>query len=94
MRDPVHARDLLGVEPNFFVNGAAQAVKHSAFHGVTQALGIDHETAVMCAHQPLRPYMAGLAVHFDLGDLRDDGLAAERVCDAASGQDVSLAESV
>ena len=33
--------------------------------------------------------MAGLAIHLDLGDLGDDGLAAEGVGDAAAGQDVA-----
>src|SRR5258708_18138532 len=33
--------------------------------------------------------MSGLTIHFDLGYFRGDGLAAESVRDAASGQDVS-----
>ena len=92
MRHPVHARDLLRVEPDFFVNCTAQPVQRSAFQGAAKALGIDDQTAVVGTYQPLRPYMAGLAIHFHLGDLRNNGLAAECVRDAAAGQDVSLAE--
>src|SRR5215813_11798870 len=56
-----------------------------------QTLRVDHEAAVMSAHQLPGPDMAGLAVHFDFGDLGNHGLPTERVCDAASGQDISVA---
>jgi hypothetical protein len=50
----------------------------------------DHQAAVVSARQRLRPHVTGLAVHLDLGDLRHNGLAAERVRDTAPGQDVSF----
>src|SRR5215831_14999290 len=64
-------------------------MQHSAFHRVTQALRVHHQTAVMRTHEALRPYMTGLAVYFHLGNLSHNGLAAERVCHAAPSQDVS-----
>ena len=36
--------------------------------------------------------MVGLAIDFHLGNLRNHGLAAERVSQAASGQDIGTAE--
>ena len=64
-------------------------MEHAALDGAAQRLGVDHQSAVVRAHQPLHPDVAGLAIHLDLGDLRDDRLVAERVRDAASGQNVS-----
>ena len=77
MREPVHARHLFGVEPHFFVQSAAQAVKRAAFDGVAKAKRIDDQAAVVRAHQALRPDVTGLPIHLDLRDLRDDGLPAE-----------------
>src|SRR5260370_35475715 len=91
MRDPIPAGPLFGTEPDLPMNRAAQAVQGAAFDGVVQALWIHHEAAVMRAHDPLRPDVAGLSIHFDLGDLRHNGLAAERVRDTASRQNVAVA---
>ena len=49
MGNPVHARDLLRIEANLFVNRAAQPMQHRAFHSVAKALRIDDQTAVMRA---------------------------------------------
>ena len=45
----------------------------------------------MRADEPLHPDAAGAAVDLDLGDLRDDGLTAKGVGDAAAGEDVAAA---
>ena len=58
------------------------------------ALGVDHQPAVVRADQPLHPDVAGPAVHLDLGNLRDDRLAAEGVGDAAAGEDVAGADAL
>ena len=89
MRVPIHAGDLCGIELYFFVERAAQGVEHGAFDRVTQRHGVDHQPAVVRAHQPLHPDMAGSAIHLDLGDLGDHGLIAEGVGYTTSGQDLS-----
>ena len=93
MRDPVHARHLLGVELHFLVERAAQRVEHAALDGAAQRLRVDDQPAVVRAHQPLHPDVTGPAIHLDLGDLGDDGLAAEGVGDAAPGEDVAGADA-
>ena len=76
MRGPIPARHFFRVEPDFLVNRAAQAVQGAALDRVMQALGIHHKAAVMRAYDSLRPYMTGLTIHFNLGDLRHNRLAA------------------
>ncbi len=52
--------------------------------------GLTTSPAVVTADEPFRPDMASLAVHFHFRDFRYDGRTAERVRNAASGQDVSI----
>src|SRR5688572_20242779 len=51
--------------------------------------GVDHQAAVVGDDDALDPDVAGLAVDLDLADLRDHGLAAIRVGDAAARRDVA-----
>ncbi len=88
VREPVDARHLLGGEPDFLVKGAAQAVKRTTFQRATKALRIYNQTAVVSAHQALRPHMTGLAIHLYLGDLGNDRLPAEGVSDTATREDI------
>jgi hypothetical protein len=76
VRNPADACDFLRVELNLFVNSTAQPVQQRALDSVPQGLGIDDQTAVMRTHEALRPYVAGLAIHFDLGDNRNNCLPA------------------
>src|SRR5580704_5618229 len=86
MRDPVHARDLFRIELDLFMKRAAQRMQHRALDGVAKRLRVDHEAAVVRAHQPLHPDVAGAAVHLDLGDLRGNGLSAECIRETAPRQ--------
>ena len=88
-RAPVHAGHLLAVEHDFLVQRAAESVHQRPLDGAAQRLGIDHETTVMRADEPFHPDVAGLAIHLHLGDLRDNRLPAERVGDAAAGEDAA-----
>ena len=92
MRDPIHARHLLGVELHLLVKRAAQPVEHVAFEDVTQSVGVDYEPAVVGADEALHPDVSGFAIHFDLGDLRDDRSAAAGVRDPTSGENPVGAE--
>ena len=74
---------------HLFVKSPAQRVQHSAFHCRSDARGVDHETAVVCAHQPLDPHAAGAAIHLDIRDLSHDRLVAVRVGDTATGEDLA-----
>src|SRR6185437_6790513 len=86
--EPISARHLFGIEADFLTKCTAQSMKRAAFDGVPQVRRIDNKTAVMRAHEALRPYMTGLAIHFDLCNLSHNGFSPERVRDTASGQDV------
>ena len=90
MRNPVHAGHFFGVELDLFIKCPAQGMEHGAFNGSTQGLGVDHQAAVVRADEPLRPDAAGLAVHFDFGDFRDDRLVAERIREAAARESSKL----
>ena len=81
------------VERHLLVERAAQRVEHPALERAAQRLGIDDQTAVVRADEPLHPDMTRSAVHLDLGDLRHDGLAAVGVRDAATGEDVARCRS-
>ena len=83
---PVHARDFLGIELHFLVQGTAHRVKHAAFDGAAQAFGIDDQSAVVRTDEPLDPDVARVAIHLHLGDFGEHGLAAVGVGDAAAGQ--------
>ena len=89
MSHPIHARDFLRIKLDFFVERAAQRVQHSIFNRAAQSFRIDHQSAVMRANQSLHPHVARLSIHFDFGDLRDNGLAPERICESAARQNVS-----
>ena len=52
------------------------------FDRASQRLGIDHQPAVVRAHDPLHPHAARPAIDLDIGDFRDHGLPAERVGEA------------
>ena len=93
MRDPIHARDLLAIELHFFVKRSAHRMEHPALDAAAQRFGIDHQTAIVRTYQPLDPNVAGLPVHFDLGDHGYDCLAAVRVCNPAARQNVSTADA-
>ena len=67
----------------------AEQVQQPAFDRAPKRLGIDDQPAVVRAHQALDPDTAGAPIHLHLGDLRDDGLTAERVGDPPPGQDVA-----
>ena len=88
-RIPVHARHLFRVELDLFVERPAQRVQHAPLDRATERLGVDDQPAIVRAHQALHPDTAGAAVHFDLGDLRHNGLAPVRISHAAAGQNVA-----
>ena len=77
MGEPVHARYLLGVESDFFVQSAAETMKRPAFHRVPQSFGIDDQSAVVSTDKTLYPDMASLTIHFYLRDLGNNGLTPE-----------------
>jgi len=93
-REPVLAGHLLRIESDFFVKSAAEAMKRTAFNGVPQAFRIHRQTAIVRAHQTLRPNMTRLAIHFDVGDLRNNRMAPERVCYTAAGEDLAFTSRV
>ena len=85
MSNPIDARDLFTVELHFLVKRAAQGMEHAALDTAAQRFGIDDQTAVMRAYEPLHPDMPSLAVHLDLGDHCKDRLTSIGVCDTSSG---------
>ncbi len=71
---------------------AADRVQHAAFERAAHRLRIDHQPAIVRADDALHPDAAGAAIDLDLGDLRDDGLTAVGVGDAATGEDLATAD--
>ncbi len=67
---PIPADHPPGVKADFLMKRATQAVKGAAFDGVMQAFRIDHQPAIVRAHDPPGPHMTGLSIHFDVGNLR------------------------
>ena len=89
MRTPIHTRDPFGVEAHLLVERAAQRVEHRprSCRAILRAFGVDDQAAVVCADEPLDPDVTGFAIHLDLGNLRDHGLAAVGVRHATPRQD-------
>ena len=89
MRTPIHTRDPFGVEAHLLVEHAAQRVEHRprSCRAILRAFGVDDQAAVVCADEPLDPDVTGFAIHLDLGNLRDHGLAAVGVRHATPRQD-------
>ena len=88
MRVPIDASDFFGIELHFLVERSAQRMEHGAFDRASQRLGVDYQPAVVRAHKPPHPNVASSAIHFDLGNLRNDRLATERVRDSTAAENV------
>src|SRR5215471_9109190 len=92
MREPVDARDLLGIELHFLMDRPADRMLHTALDASPQGFGINDQSAVVAAGEPLDPDMTGLAVDFNLGNHGGDSLAAERVSNTTACENVALAD--
>ena len=88
MRNPIHAGDFFSVELHLFVKGSAQRVAHATLDGAAQRFWIDHESAIVSAHQPLHPDVTGFSIHIDFSDDRQDGLATESVRNTTASQNI------
>src|SRR4051812_6024298 len=89
MRVPIDARHLFSIELHFLEKRSAQSVKHAVLDGSPQSFGIDDKSAVLRAHQPFHPNVAGFTIDLDLRDLSDDRLTTIRIGNAAARQDLS-----
>src|SRR3954468_1936376 len=66
-------------------------MQDAALERARERLRVDDQSAVMRTDDPLRPHTAGATIHFDVDDLGHHRLAAERVRDAASAEDLAAA---
>src|SRR5262249_3868333 len=66
VRVPIYAQDLLGIEFDLFIQRAAERVQHAAFDCLSKRSGIDDQSAIVRADEPLHPNVTGISIHLDL----------------------------
>jgi len=84
---------LWALRRSVFGLGAAQVIVCALVIGAAaHAFGIDDQAAIVRAYHPLHPNVTGSAIHFDLGNFRNDRLTSVCIRNAPASQNISSSD--